>query len=102
MSKKMISVTEAARNFADCVNCAHYQNMTFILVKNGLPVARLAPQPNDARFTNAIFQTLAFTDVGDRSVASIELANILAAPFLNRTSPGVSTEILWALNRFFA
>jgi hypothetical protein len=25
MSEKAISVTEAARNFADCVNRAHYQ-----------------------------------------------------------------------------
>jgi antitoxin (DNA-binding transcriptional repressor) of toxin-antitoxin stability system len=36
-------VTEAARNFADCVNRAHYQNVTFILLKNGSPVARLVP-----------------------------------------------------------
>ncbi len=39
----MISVTEAARNFADCVNRAHYQNVTFVLVKNGAPFARLTP-----------------------------------------------------------
>jgi len=38
-----ISVTEAARNFADCVNRAHYQNATFVLLKNGSPVARLVP-----------------------------------------------------------
>jgi len=38
-----ISVTEAARNFADCVNRAHYQNITFVLLKNGSPVARLVP-----------------------------------------------------------
>jgi len=43
MRKTIISVTEAARNFADCVNRAHYQNMTFVLLKNGLPVARLVP-----------------------------------------------------------
>jgi prevent-host-death family protein len=36
-------VTEAARNFADCVNRAHYQGMTFVLVKNGTPVARIVP-----------------------------------------------------------
>ena len=40
---KRISVTKAARNFADCVNRAHYQDATFILLKNGSPVARLAP-----------------------------------------------------------
>ena len=43
MSKKTITVTDAARNFADCVNRAHYQNVTFVLLKNGEPVARLVP-----------------------------------------------------------
>jgi prevent-host-death family protein len=43
MKKKVISVTEASRNFADCVNRVHYQNLTFVLMKNGLPVARLVP-----------------------------------------------------------
>jgi len=38
-----ISVTEAARNFADCVNRAHYQSVTFVLLRNGSPVARLVP-----------------------------------------------------------
>jgi antitoxin (DNA-binding transcriptional repressor) of toxin-antitoxin stability system len=41
--RKVISVTEAARNFADCVNRAQRQNVTFLLLKNGKPVARLAP-----------------------------------------------------------
>jgi antitoxin (DNA-binding transcriptional repressor) of toxin-antitoxin stability system len=41
--KRTISVTDAARNFADCVNRAHYQNVTFVLLKNGSPVARLVP-----------------------------------------------------------
>ena len=43
MKKTVISVTEAARNFADCVNRAHYQNVTFVLFKNGSPFARLVP-----------------------------------------------------------
>ena len=43
MRKTIITVTEAARNFADCVNRAHYQNVTFVLLKNGSPVARLVP-----------------------------------------------------------
>ncbi|MGA9470829.1 MAG: hypothetical protein WBV36_00115 [Terriglobales bacterium] len=43
MAKAIISVTEAARNFADCVNRVHYQNVTFVLLKNGAPVARLVP-----------------------------------------------------------
>jgi antitoxin (DNA-binding transcriptional repressor) of toxin-antitoxin stability system len=44
MIEKSISVTEAARNFADCVNRAHYQGVTFILHKNGVPVARIVPE----------------------------------------------------------
>ena len=43
MKPSFITVTEAARNFADCLNRAHYQNVTFILLKNGIPFARLVP-----------------------------------------------------------
>jgi antitoxin (DNA-binding transcriptional repressor) of toxin-antitoxin stability system len=43
VKKTRITVTEAARNFADCVNRAHYQNVTFVLLKNGEPFARLMP-----------------------------------------------------------
>jgi antitoxin (DNA-binding transcriptional repressor) of toxin-antitoxin stability system len=39
-----ISVTDAARNFADCVNRVRYQNMSFVLLKNGTAVARLVPE----------------------------------------------------------
>jgi len=44
MKKTTITVTEAARNFADCVNRVHYQNQSFVLLKNGKPVARLVPE----------------------------------------------------------
>ena len=44
MKKAVITVTEAARNFADCVNRAHYQNTSFVLLKNGKPFVRLAPE----------------------------------------------------------
>ena len=40
---KKITVTEASRNFADCVNRARYQNQTFVLMKNGEPVAKIVP-----------------------------------------------------------
>jgi antitoxin (DNA-binding transcriptional repressor) of toxin-antitoxin stability system len=43
MKKTNITVTEAARNFADCVNRVHYQNVSFVLLKNGEPFARLVP-----------------------------------------------------------
>jgi hypothetical protein len=37
MNTMMISVTEVA-NFADCVDCAHDQGVTFVLRKNGSPL----------------------------------------------------------------
>jgi antitoxin (DNA-binding transcriptional repressor) of toxin-antitoxin stability system len=43
MSVTVITVTEAARNLTDCVNRAHSQNETFVLLKNGIPFARLVP-----------------------------------------------------------
>jgi antitoxin (DNA-binding transcriptional repressor) of toxin-antitoxin stability system len=44
MKETTITVTDAARNFADCVNRTYYQNVTFVLLKNGKPVARLTPE----------------------------------------------------------
>ncbi len=40
---RRISVTEAARNFADLVNRAYYRGETSILIRNGTPVAHIAP-----------------------------------------------------------
>ncbi len=48
MKETPISVTEASRNFAECVNRVHYQNVTFVLLKNGSPVARLVPEKKTA------------------------------------------------------
>lgn len=44
MKETTITVTEAARNFADCINRAHYQNTSFVLLKNGRPFARIEPE----------------------------------------------------------
>lgn len=43
MKDTAISVTHAARNFADCVNRVHYQQVTYVLLRNGQPYARLVP-----------------------------------------------------------
>jgi antitoxin (DNA-binding transcriptional repressor) of toxin-antitoxin stability system len=43
MRKTTISVTDAARNFSDCVSRVHYQKVSFVLLKNGSPVAQLVP-----------------------------------------------------------
>src|SRR5258708_12211904 len=37
MREKLISVTEAARNFADSLNRPHYQNVTFVLLQIRFP-----------------------------------------------------------------
>jgi antitoxin (DNA-binding transcriptional repressor) of toxin-antitoxin stability system len=47
VKRTTISVTEAARNLAECINRAHYQNVTFVLLKNGSPVARLVPDTEE-------------------------------------------------------
>jgi antitoxin (DNA-binding transcriptional repressor) of toxin-antitoxin stability system len=44
MRSVSISVTEASRNFADCINRARYQGTTFLLHKNGVAVARIVPE----------------------------------------------------------
>lgn len=43
MKQRTISVTEASRNFAECINRVRYQGLSFLLVKNGTAVARLVP-----------------------------------------------------------
>lgn len=61
MKKTSITVTEAARNFADCVNRAHYQNVTFVLLKNGEPFARLVPDHEKICLGRELAETLAKT-----------------------------------------
>lgn len=48
MKHTQISVTDAARNFSDCVNRVRYQSVTYVLLKNGVPVARLVPERKKA------------------------------------------------------
>ncbi len=33
-----------ARNFAECVNRVHYQNVQYVLLRNGTPLASLVPE----------------------------------------------------------
>ncbi|HZR16905.1 MAG TPA: hypothetical protein VFE51_06215 [Verrucomicrobiae bacterium] len=70
MRKTTISVTEAARNFADCVNRAHYQNTTFILLKNGSPVARLVPDGRKLCTGRDLAEALAKADLPAREAAA--------------------------------
>jgi prevent-host-death family protein len=50
MKESTLTVTEASRNFADCVNRAYYQGATFVVTKNGVPFARIGP-PEQKRCT---------------------------------------------------
>jgi len=70
MPKKTISVTEAARNFADCVNRVHYQNATLVLLKNGLPVARLGPVVEKSCLGRDLAKTLARSGLSDDEAKS--------------------------------
>jgi antitoxin (DNA-binding transcriptional repressor) of toxin-antitoxin stability system len=58
MNSVEISVTEASRNFSDCINRARYQGTSFVLLKGGSPVARIEPaeaQPKRGRELAAAF-----------------------------------------------
>jgi antitoxin (DNA-binding transcriptional repressor) of toxin-antitoxin stability system len=63
LKKTSITVTEAARNFADCVNRVHYQNVTFVLLKNGSPVARLVPDNEKVCFGRDLAEALGKTEL---------------------------------------
>ena len=70
MRKMTISVTEAARKFADCVNRAHYQNVTFVLLKNGFPVARLVPDNEKVCTGGDLASALAKTELSQDEAAA--------------------------------
>jgi hypothetical protein len=60
---RTISLAEAGRNFVDCVNQVHYQNVTFMLLKNGLPFARLSPDHEKVCLGQDLAEALAKTDL---------------------------------------
>jgi antitoxin (DNA-binding transcriptional repressor) of toxin-antitoxin stability system len=70
MRKTTISVTEAARKFADCVNRAHNQKVTFVLPKNDPPVARLVPDDEKACTGHDLAGALAKTQLPSDEAAA--------------------------------
>jgi hypothetical protein len=70
MRKTSITVTEASRNFADCVNRAHYQNVTFVLLKNGEPFARLVPDHEKVCAGRDLAAALVKTDLPESEAKS--------------------------------
>ena len=69
MSEQVISVTEAARNFSDCVNRVRYQGTTFVLHKNGVSVARIVPDTKKNNTGRAIAEALAKARLTDEDFA---------------------------------
>jgi len=78
MRKVKITVTEASRNFADCVNRAHYQNATFVLVKNGEAVAKIVPGKEKVCTGRDLAEVLAQTQL-DESEAQAWRRDLKAA-----------------------
>ena len=39
----VLSVTEAARSFAECISRVRYQGASYLLLKGGTPVAKIVP-----------------------------------------------------------
>jgi antitoxin (DNA-binding transcriptional repressor) of toxin-antitoxin stability system len=70
MKTEIISVTQAARNFADCVNRAHYQDTTFVLLKNGEPMARIVPAGKKACTGPKLAEALGAVDLSPEEARS--------------------------------
>jgi prevent-host-death family protein len=74
METRAISVTDASRNFSDCVNRARYQGTSFVLLKAGLPVAQLVPAParptRGVELADALREALAEVHVGEKEATS--------------------------------
>jgi prevent-host-death family protein len=77
MKELAISVTVAARRFADCVNRVRYQGTSFILHKNGVPVARIVPVGS---IPSADLEQLAVALREAREEADIEQEEAAAIP----------------------
>ena len=70
MREQAISVTEAARNFADCIDRARYQGTTFVLHKNGVPVARIVPEQEKESTGRSISEALQKVRLSDEEFAA--------------------------------
>ena len=69
MREMVISVTQAARKFADCVNRVRYQGTSFVLHKNGVPVARIVPESKKPRTGRELAAALANVKLSDEEFA---------------------------------
>jgi antitoxin (DNA-binding transcriptional repressor) of toxin-antitoxin stability system len=74
MDNCAISVTEASRNFSDCVNRVRYRGMSFTLLKGGVPVAQIVPpvwkSTRGRELADALRKALAGVHVGEQEATS--------------------------------
>jgi antitoxin (DNA-binding transcriptional repressor) of toxin-antitoxin stability system len=63
MKKTSITVTQGSRNSADSVSRADGQNVSFVPLKNGEPVARLVPESEKVSVGRDLADALAKTDL---------------------------------------
>ena len=80
MPEQHISVTAAARGFSDLVNRIRYLGESAVLVKNGAPVARIAPftpepeRPSAADLARRLIVVQLPPDERDRFAIDLSLA----------------------------
>jgi antitoxin (DNA-binding transcriptional repressor) of toxin-antitoxin stability system len=69
-----ISVTEASRNFADCVNRVRYQDTSFILHKGRTAVACIVPAArnpkNGSKLAEALHKAIEGLQLGEAEAVS--------------------------------
>ena len=63
MKEIRMSVTEAARHFADCVKRVHSEGVSIVLLRHGLPVARIVPDDKKRGTGKALAEALAKVDL---------------------------------------
>jgi hypothetical protein len=89
MKKVSISATEAGRNFADCVNRAHHQGVTFVLLRYGAPVAQIAPNVDKVCNGRDLAALLARTNLADSEAKAWRRDLVASGKALNDAySPG--------------
>lgn len=74
METREITVTEASRKFSECVNQARYLGTSFLLIKGGVPVARILPAAHKPTrgidLADALREALAEVHLGEKEATS--------------------------------
>ena len=84
MKKTAITVTEAARNFADCINRVHFQSRIFVLVKNGKALARIVPETEKICTGHDLAEALAHVELSTSEAIAWSKENVQARKALKQ------------------